>query len=77
MLYSQGIPLEKLGVPRADGGETEQDGRAIWRLFAANYHLFRGTPTRAWLDHAFATLFGLEERLSEKTADAALRPHRR
>ncbi|MFG1262193.1 glucuronate isomerase [Xanthobacter aminoxidans] len=71
MLYSQGIPLEKLGVPRADGGETEQDGRAIWRLFAANYHLFRGTPTRAWLDHAFATLFGLEERLSEKTADAA------
>ena len=71
MLYSQGIPLEKLGVPRADGGETEQDGRAIWRLFAANYHLFRGTPTRAWLDHAFATLFGLEERLSEKNADAA------
>ena len=71
MLYSQGIPLEKLGVPRIDGGETEQDGRAIWRLFAANYHLFRGTPTRAWLDHAFATLFGLEERLSEKTADAA------
>jgi glucuronate isomerase len=71
MLYSQGIPLEKLGVPRADGGATEQDGRAIWRLFASNYHLFRGTPTRAWLDHAFATLFGLEERLSEKNADAA------
>ncbi len=71
MLYSQGSPLEKLGVPRADGGATEQDGRAIWRLFAANYHLFRGTPTRAWLDHAFASLFGLEERLSERNADAA------
>jgi len=69
MLYSQGIPLEKLGVPRSDGGETEQDGRAIWRLFAANYHLFRGTPTRLWLDHAFATLFGLGERLCAENAD--------
>ncbi|MEP9355628.1 glucuronate isomerase [Xanthobacter sp. KR7-65] len=71
MLYSQGIPLEQLGVPRADGGATEADGRAVWRLFAANYHLFRGTPTRAWLDHAFATLFGLEQRLSAETADAS------
>lgn len=71
MLYSQGIPLEKLGVPRSDGEATEQDARAIWRLFAANYHLFRGTPTRMWLDHAFATVFGLTRRLSAETADAA------
>jgi glucuronate isomerase len=69
MLYSQGVPLEALGVPRRDGGATEQDGRAIWRLFAAHYHLFRGTPTRLWLDHAFATLFGLEERLGPDNAD--------
>ena len=34
MLFSQGIPLEALGVPRADGGPTETDGRKIWRLFA-------------------------------------------
>ncbi len=70
MLYSQGIPLEKLGVPRRDGGPTEQDGRAIWRLFAANYHLFRGTPTRVWLDHAFATLFDIDQRLDAHNADA-------
>jgi glucuronate isomerase len=69
MLYSQGVPLEALGVPRRDGGATEQNGRAIWRLFAAHYHLFRGTPTRLWLDHAFATLFGLEERLGPHNAD--------
>ncbi|MDQ3560119.1 MAG: glucuronate isomerase, partial [Pseudomonadota bacterium] len=31
--------------------------------------LFRGTPTRIWLDHVFATLFGFEERLSAETAD--------
>ena len=52
MLHSQGVPLEALGVPRVDGGETEQDPRKIWRLFASHYHLFRGTPTRLWVDHA-------------------------
>ena len=31
--------------------------------------MFRGTPTRIWLDYAFQELFGLTERLSEKTAD--------
>jgi glucuronate isomerase len=69
MLYSQGVRLEDLGVARRDGGPVEIDGRKIWRLFAEHYHLFRGTPTRAWLDHAFATLFGLDRRLSAETAD--------
>ena len=70
MLCSQGIPLEALGVPRADGGAVEADPRAIWRLFAQNFHLFRGTPSRLWLDHAFQTVFGLTERLSAGNADA-------
>jgi glucuronate isomerase len=69
MLYSQGIRLEDLGVPTRDGSRGEIDPRAAWRLFASHYHLFRGTPTRMWLDHAFATLFGFEERLSAETAD--------
>ncbi len=69
MLHSQGIPLEALGVPRADGGETEQDPRKIWRLFAANYHLLRATPSRLWLDHSFQELFGITQRLSAETAD--------
>ncbi len=69
MLYSQGVPLERLGVPAKDGTEVETDGRIIWRLFAENFHLFRGTPTRMWLDHAFSTLFGFEERLSADNAD--------
>ena len=51
MLFSQGMRLEDLGVPTADGAPVETDGRTIWRLFAENYHLFRGTPTRLWLDH--------------------------
>ena len=70
MLCSQGIPLEALGVPRADGGAVEADPRAIWRLFAQNFHLFRGTPSRLWLDHAFQSVFGLTERLSAGNADA-------
>ena len=69
MLYSQGVPLEALGVPRADGGPTESDPRAIWRLLARNWHLFRGTPTRLWMEHGFSTLFGIEERLDAGNAD--------
>jgi glucuronate isomerase len=69
MLCSQGIALPDLGVPRVDGGSTEEDGRKIWRLFARNYHLFRGTPSRLWLDHSFEAVFGLRGRLSAETAD--------
>jgi glucuronate isomerase len=69
MLYSQGIRLEDLGIPRRDGGPVEQDARKIWHTFAAHYHLFRGTPTRIWLDHAFATVFGIDERLTGESAD--------
>jgi glucuronate isomerase len=65
MLYSQGIPLRQLGI----GERPMKDPRGVWRLFAKNYFLFRGTPTCLWLDYAFEELFGLSERLSEKTAD--------
>lgn len=70
MLYSQGVPLEKLGVPRADGGPVETDGRTIWRLFAQYWYLFHGTPTRMWFDHSLETLFGITETLSPANADA-------
>jgi glucuronate isomerase len=69
MLYSQGIPLEKLGVPRTDGGPVETDSRKIWRLFADHYDLFRGTPSRMWLEYVFFFLFGIEQRLDPSNAD--------
>ena len=69
MLYSQGVALEDLGVPRRDGGATEQDSRKIWRIFAANQHLFRGTPSAMWLAHAFHEVFGVRERLTPENAD--------
>lgn len=70
MLHSQGIPLESLGVPRVDGGPVEQDPRKIWRLFAENFHLFRGTPSRIWIEHAFQHVFGISQRLNATNADA-------
>src|SRR4029077_7543169 len=63
MLYSQGVTLEEMGIPRKDGGAVETDARKIWRKFAENYYLFRATPTRLWLDQAFAELFGMTVRL--------------
>ena len=65
MLYSQGVSMDDLGIGKA----TIDDPRKVWRIFASHYYLFRGTPSRIWLDYAFQELFGLDERLSEKTAD--------
>ncbi len=65
MLYSQGITLEELEI----GREKIQDPRRVWRLFASNYHLFRGTPSRLWLDYSFQEQFGLTVRLSAETAN--------
>ncbi|HUV68359.1 MAG TPA: glucuronate isomerase [Terracidiphilus sp.] len=65
MLYSQGVSMDDLEI-----GQPEiKDPRKVWRIFAKHYYLFRGTPTRMWLDFAFQELFGMTERLSEKTAD--------
>ncbi|MBR2690240.1 MAG: glucuronate isomerase [Aquamicrobium sp.] len=69
MLFSQGIRLEDLGVPTLDGAPVEADGRKIWRLFAENYFLFRGTPTRLWFDYVLSDLFGISEPLTANNAD--------
>lgn len=69
MLYSQGIPMESLGVPTVDGTPVETDARKIWRTFAVNYYLFSGTPSRIWMDHVFNAVFGLDEPLNDSTAD--------
>jgi glucuronate isomerase len=68
MLYSQGIPLEALGVPRTDGGSVEQDHRKIWQVFAENFTLFRGTPSGIWLANELHRVFGVEEKLTGETA---------
>jgi glucuronate isomerase len=86
MLYSQGIALEDVGIPTRDGTPYATDGRAIWKLFAEHYHLFFGTPTRAWLDYELYHVFGIQHKLdgdsamyiydeiAEKLTDPAFRP---
>lgn len=68
MLYSQGIPLEALGVPRLDGTPVETDRRKIWQIFADHYYLFAGTPTGAWLNHEFYEVFGIRTKLDSESA---------
>jgi glucuronate isomerase len=64
MLYSQGVPLEALGLRNPNA-----DPREAWRLFAERYYLFRGTPSRMWLDWVFAEAFGIDLRLDAETSD--------
>ena len=64
MLYSQGVSLDALGIrnPAADPRES-------WRLFAERYHLFRGTPSRMWMDWVFAEAFGIDVQFEAATSD--------
>ncbi len=71
MLVSQGVSMDALGIPRADGKAIETDPRRIWANFAAHFHLFRGTPSAMWLNHAFEHVFGMTDPLRTETADAA------
>jgi glucuronate isomerase len=88
LLYSAGVTLESIGIaPRNGSGEgVEQDRRRIWRRLADHYYIFRGTPCRAWLDHTFIEVFGLDrafgpdtanyyyDSINEKLAQPAFRP---
>jgi len=69
MLMSQGVALEQLGLSPVGGQHAVADRRAIWRIFSRHYRLFRATPSRLWLDHVFATVFGLQVVLAPETAD--------
>ena len=68
VLYSQGISMESLGIPRIDGRPVEKNPRKIWQIFADHFYLFAGTPTGVWLNHVFSNVFGIKEKLSDKTA---------
>lgn len=67
MLHSQGVPLEELGV----GVPTERrDPRAIFRRFAAHWHLFLGTPSQLWIEYVLRNTLGCDLRLGPDMADA-------
>lgn len=72
MLYSQGIPLQALGIRQLGSVDGEQtpppDHRKVWNLFAENYHLFRGTPSGLWIQHELEDVFGVNVPLDRKNA---------
>jgi len=68
MLYSQGVALEQLGLPRTDGQPAESDHRQIWQRFADHYYLFQGTPVGIWTNAEMREIFGIQEKLSSTSA---------
>lgn len=64
MLYSQGIPLERLGI-----GGSDADPREVFRIFAAHWHLFLGTPSQLWIEYVLGETLGVDARLTAGTAD--------
>ena len=70
MMYSQGISLEALGIPRRDGSAVESDHRKIWQTICDNWHLMRGTPTYIWLKDELRDVFGIDDKLNSANAQA-------
>lgn len=50
-------------------GHNEPFTDATELLVKPDHYLFRGTPSRIWLDTVFSEVFGLEVALSAATAD--------
>ena len=65
LLHSAGVGLEYLGK----GATDETAARNAWQIFCANYHLLAGTASGYWLNHTFATLFGISELPSASNAE--------
>jgi glucuronate isomerase len=68
MLYSQGIDLADLGVGTVGAETPDVDPRAVWQIFADNFHLFRATPSAQWLRIELATVFGIDTPITSATA---------
>lgn len=62
LLHASGVPLERLAA--------DADPREAWRAFAAHWNVFAGTASGYWLAEELAEVFGIDEDLSERNADA-------
>ena len=69
VLHGQGVDLAAMGVPLGREGFGPGDARNAWRVFCRNWHLYRGTPMKYWMEMELVDIFGVDVRPSEKTAD--------
>jgi glucuronate isomerase len=67
LLHASGVSLKDLGVGR--GRLPEADARRVWRQLCGNWHVYRGTPVRFWLESELAEIFEVSLRPSAETAD--------
>jgi glucuronate isomerase len=51
------------------GRLSEADARQVWRQLCGNWHVYRGTPVRFWLESELAEIFEVSLRPSAETAD--------
>ena len=70
MLYSQGIDMVNLAVPERVGLAEPSDHRQAWQLFADHFYLFQGTPSSIWLRDELSQVFGIDEPLNGRNAQA-------
>ncbi len=70
LMYSQGIPMEAMGIPRRDGAAVETDHRKIWQTICDHWHLMRGTPTYIWLRDELSGVFAIDLKMNSQNAQA-------
>ncbi|MGH7709681.1 MAG: glucuronate isomerase [Gemmatimonadaceae bacterium] len=68
MLYSLGIPLDRLGISMRDRREAEADPRVIWQILGDHFYLFRATPTAIWFNYQLLHVFGVRRKLDSTSA---------
>lgn len=68
LLHADGLSLDELGVGQSSLSETRS--RSVWRALCSRWDVFRGTPSRYWMESELAEIFGVTQRPSEHTADA-------
>lgn len=67
LLHASGLELETFG--RGGNALSEAESRAAFRLLCENWHIYRGTAMRFWLEAQLAGIFGVSVRPSAETAD--------
>ena len=72
LLHADGVDLADLGMGAATSGRAlDADGaRRAWRIFCERWPLYRGTPSRYWMETELVEIFGVTQRPSAQTADA-------
>ena len=61
MLASQGIGYEELDIPTQPGGvQAGINPEEIWRILAANWRAFAGTPSQIWFEEILTEIFHIE-----------------